>query len=133
MSGVAAVRYLLANSAGLIAVVPATRIMASVIPQGTTLPALSVEHVSGVMRHAIAAPASGNSVIDRVQVTVMATSYAQMKSILALVRAAVPNTRGTVNGVALDSILQDVEGPDIFDHELNAHFQSIDFRVFFTR
>jgi hypothetical protein len=38
MSDVKVVRYLLANSAALVAVVPAAKIQPGVIPQGTVLP-----------------------------------------------------------------------------------------------
>lgn len=133
MSGVAIIRHMLANNANLIAAVPATRIMAGVIPQGTALPAISVTQISGVQRQSIAMPATGNLVADRVQVTVMTAGYPLQKSVLALVRLACPNTRGTVNGIACDSVLPDADGPDLFDPDIPAHFQSTDFIVRFVR
>lgn len=127
MSGVAIIRYKLANSANLTAVVPATRIQAGVLPQATALPAISVTLVSGVTGLQVA-KASGLRT-DRVQITVDAVTYPEVRQILALCRAALPYTRGTVNSIACDSILPDIEGPDGFDDLLKTYFQSQDFMV----
>lgn len=131
MSDVIVTRYLLANNAPVVAVVPATKIMAGDIPQGTVLPAIAVSHVSTLRRHAVAGTAT-EFCAARVQVTVMAATYPQVKSILTLVRAALPRSRGTVNGVAVDSILSDIEGPDFKDDETGAYMQSNDFIVKFN-
>lgn len=130
MSDVAAVRYLLANNAGVIAQVPATRIMAGVLPQGTALPAIAVTHVSTVRRNQVAAT-SVRFCVSRVQVTILASTYQSQKSIAALVRTALPRSRGTVNGVAVDSIVSDIEGPD-FSDEAGIFMGSLDFIVNFN-
>lgn len=127
MSGVGIVWYKLSQSANLTAVVPATRIKAGVLPQATALPAISVTLVSGVTGLQLT-KASGLRT-DRVQITVDALTYPQVRQILALCRAALPYTRGTVNGIACDSILPDIEGPDGFDDLLKTYFQSQDFMV----
>lgn len=133
MSGVKVVRYLLANSAPLTAVVAAAKIAAGPVPQDTELPAIAVTQISGVQTNTVAMNAAAYQVRERIQVTAYAKTYPQMKAILALVRAALPLSRGTVNGVAVDSILPDSDGPDLFDHEAGAHEQSIDFIVKFSR
>ena len=69
--------------------------------------------------------------VSRVQVTVMAASYQSQKDVMALVRAALPRSRGSVNGVAVDSILPDIEGPDFTD-EAGLFIGSIDYRVTYT-
>ena len=130
MSDVKVVRYLLANNATLIAQVPATRIMAGPLPQGTTAPAISVTHVSTVRRESVVATAS-RLCTSRVQVTVLATTYPTQKSILALVRAALPRSRGTVNGVSVDAILIDSEGPDFTD-DAGLYMGSHDFSVTYS-
>lgn len=112
MSDVKAVRYLLANNAGLIAVVPATRIIAGILPQGTTAPAIAVTHVTTIRRQLIASQAE---CVARVQVTVMAATYPLLKSTLALVRAALPRTHGSVNGVNVLGLIVDTTGPDFTD------------------
>ena len=127
MSGVAIVRYKLANYANLTAAVPAARIQAGVLPQNTALPAISVTLVSGVTGLQISKPSGLRT--DRVQITVDALTYPQVRQILALCRAALPYTRGTVNSIACDSILPDIEGPDGFDDLLKTYFQSQDFMI----
>lgn len=127
MSGVAIIRYKLANSANLTAVVPATRIQAGVLPQNTAIPNISVTEVSGV--EGLQLSKASGLCTDRVQVTVDATTYLQVRQILALCRAALPYTRGTVNGIACDSILPDIKGPDGFDDLLKTHFKSQDYIV----
>lgn len=132
MSAVNAIRYLLANNANLIAVVPATKIMAGAIPLNTVLPAIAVNEISGVERHTVAMNTANVLVTSRVQVTVMSKTYTQQKSILALVRKACPVSRGTVNGIAVDSILPDTIGPDLRDDDAGIFMQSRDFMVKFT-
>jgi len=131
LSDVKAVRYLLANNAPLIAAVPAARVFAGLIPQGTTLPALAVSHISTIRRHTV----PGSAVefcTSRVQVTAHASTYASQKQVLALVRAALPRSRGTVNGVKVDAILSDIEGPDFRDDEAGIFMGSHDFIVKFN-
>jgi len=127
MSGVAIVRYLLANSAPLTAVVPAERIKPSVLVEGTPFPLISITSISSTPYNQIN-KTSGLS-MDRVQVTVEADDYLQVKEILALVRAALPYTHGAVNSINCDSLLPDTIGPDGFDNNLMSHFQSQDFIV----
>ena len=49
------------------------------------------------------------------QGTPTGTGYPGVRGLLRLVLAACPNTHGTVNGVNVDSILPDLEGPDLSD------------------
>lgn len=129
MSGIAAARYLLANNATLTAQVPAARIYAGVIPQNTALPAIGLQEVSGVERLTVAMNEAAKFRTDRVQVSVLAATYPSKKTILELVRAALANQSGTVNGVKVDSILPDGRGPDFDDPGANIYEQSHDFIV----
>lgn len=128
MSGVAVIRYLLANDATLTATVPSTRIMAGILPINTTLPAISITQISGsrlnVIKHG-----TNEHITDRVQVTVLATTYPQQKTILNLVKNALPATRGTVNSVVVDSIQQDFTGPDLYNDDPVIYEQSVDYFV----
>jgi hypothetical protein len=128
MSDVKAVRHLLANNASLIAVVPAAKIMAGLIPQGTALPAIAVSHVSTTRQRMIASPGVEHYT-SRVQVTVMATTYPQQKTILGLIKAALPRTRGAVNGVIVGSLLFDLAGPDFRDDEIGSFMGSLDYII----
>jgi hypothetical protein len=131
MSGVIAIRSLLANNTAVLAVVPATKIMAGVIPLDTVLPAIGISHISTTERNTVAMDTAQVMATERVQVTVQAKSYADQKSILELVRKACPNTHGTVNGIEVDSILPEIAGPDLRDDELLIFVQSRDFIVKF--
>lgn len=133
MSGTAIVRSLLAANSPLIAVIPAARIFAGAIPLNTVLPAIAVTQISGVQRNILGMNGTFYQVTDRVQVTVLGMSYALQKSYMTLIRAALPHTRGTVNGFNCDSIIKDVEGPDMFDAATAIYQQSQDWFVKFSR
>ena len=128
MSGVSVVRYLLANDSTLTVTVPAERIKAGILPINTTLPAISITQISGsridVIKHG-----SNEHVTERVQVTVLGTTYPQQKAILGLVKEALPATRGTVNSVVVDSIEQDFTGPDLYNDDPVIYEQSVDYFV----
>lgn len=130
MSDVKAIRYLLANSGALTAAVPADRI-ASDLPQGVALPAIAVSHISTTYRHMIASDGHDHC-RSRVQVTVHAGSRPAQKSILALVRAALPRMHGIVNGVQVDSILKDAIGPDLRNDDIGSFIGSQDFFITYT-
>jgi len=131
MSGVIAIRSLLANNVALIAAVPASKIMAGVIPLGTVLPAIGISHISTVERKTVAMNDAKVMATERVQVTVQAKSYTDQKSLLELVRKACPNQRASVNGIVVDSILPEIAGPDLRDDDLLIFIQSRDFIVRF--
>lgn len=133
MSGIIIIRALLAANSALIAQVPASRIMAGVIPLGTTLPAISLAQISGVVHETVSMLETKRFCTDRVQITVMAKTYPLQKQILALVQTACQNTRGTVNGVYCDSVIPDTTGPDIFDADQTLYFQSQDYKVTYPR
>jgi hypothetical protein len=128
MSDVKAIRYLLANNVSLVAVVPAAKIMAGLIPQGTVLPAIAVSHVSTTRQRMIASPGV-ELLTSRVQITAIATSYPQQKTILGLIKAALPRTRGTVNGVTVGSLLFELAGPDFRDDEIVSFMGSLDYII----
>lgn len=133
MSGVNVVRYLLAANATLIASVPSTKIMAGVLPLNTAMPAIGITQISASSRNIVAMNSSTKMVTERVQVTVMAESYPSKKAILNLVRAALPKTRGTVDSINVDSVIDDTEGPDLDDPATGIYTQSQDFIVRFNR
>lgn len=132
MSGVAIARYLLANNATMIAAVPAARIFAGNVI-GAVYPAVAVTSITGVPRNTVAMTETSRLITERVQITVYAGTYALQKTLLGLVRAALPNTHGTVNAFNCDSVLPDSEGPDLFDDVITIYEQSQDFMVKFSR
>ena len=128
MSGVAVVRYTLANNSALTAVVAASKIMAGVVPLNTVLPAISIRQISGNELATIRR--TGNELVsERIQVSVLAPTYPQQKSILGLIVDALPSLRATVNGVVVDSIERGFYGPDMYAEEPVTYQQSIDYIV----
>lgn len=107
---------------------PATNIVSGVIPQKADIPALSLMKVSSVERMTVTM-AGPRFNAERVQVTVLARTYAQRDDIISLVRDACPLSRGTINGVDVDSVLPAGEGPDDDDIQLTIFEGSIDFIV----
>jgi hypothetical protein len=135
---VAVIRYLLANNAPVLAVVPATRITAGDLPINTTMPAIAVTQISGMPRLTIAMTEPNRINTDRVQVSALfkgpagtpsGAGYPGVAALMVLVLAACPNQNGTINGVAVDSILPDIEGPDLQDDATNLFSRSRDFIV----
>lgn len=133
MSGPAIVRYLLANNANLIAVVPASRIKVGYIRQGATLPAISVKKISGDQENTLAMASGSYLVSHRVQVSLAVQHGVAVVDIWALIRAALTPTGGSINGFTVQAILLDSEGPDIEDRQAITDTSSVDFMVWFTR
>lgn len=129
MSGVAVVRHLLANNAAFVAEVPAARTFGGPIPQAAALPAVGVTLISGMPALPVANAGTKRLHTDRVQVTVHADDYAAKVTILSLAIAAIANRQGVTNGVDLDSILLDIEGPDLDDPGRKIFRRSRDFLV----
>lgn len=128
MNGLAAIRQLLAGNATLTALVPASRIAAGVLPQGTDLPAISVMLVSSVDRN-IPAPGAKRRVTDRVQATVMAANYPAQRQILAAIKKAAADTMPAVTGISDVVVHTDSAGPDFMDEKATIYLGSQDFRV----
>lgn len=122
--GVAIIRALLVADAGVTALVPATRIAAGAMPQGTSLPYISLQLVSSIDRNIIA-PGSKRRVTDRVQVTAVGASYAAMKAVMKAVKKAGADKFATGDGV----IHTDGAGPDLMDETASLYIGSQDFRV----
>ncbi len=124
--------YLLTHNSNLLAAVPLAKISPGVIPGGTTLPAIAISHVSTVRKQMLSAPAS-EFFASRIQVTVMASSYSNLQAVIELVRAALPRTNGAVDGVAVDSLLHEMDGPDFRDDDVGAYLATIDYVVMFNQ
>ncbi|UNK78120.1 DUF3168 domain-containing protein [Sphingopyxis granuli] len=131
MNGVIVVRSLLVADTGVTALVPAVRIVAGMLPQGTLLPAISLMSVSSTDRN-IAAPGPKRRVTERVQVTVLAASYPAAKAIMRAARAAAADRMPAIDGLTDVTVHTDSAGPDFLDEETGIHMQTQDFRVSFN-
>lgn len=138
MSGVAVIRHLLANHAPLSALVPAARIVAGPLKPNTVLPAVAVTEVFSTPLNGIRINEPGKLHTESVQVTWLVkdadatpagTGYVGLKQLGPIILAACPSQRGTVNGVAVDSIAPGLEGPDIYHADIGVHACSRDFIV----
>lgn len=138
MSGAAVIRHLLANHAPLLALIPATRIIAGPLKPNTVLPAIAVTEVFNNPLNLLRINESGKQHTESVQVTWLVkdadatpagTGYVGMKQIAPIILAACPSQRGTINGVAVDSIVPGLEGPDIYFADIGIHSNSRDFTV----
>jgi len=136
MSGIVAIRYLLANDAELTAVVPSSRIKPGNLPLKTLLPAISLRQISSVPQNLINTNDPNRVHTDRVQVTAhfndpsgatAGTGYPGLKAAMKLILAACPSQYGSINGVQVHSIQPQFEGPDFQDESI--HTCSRDFMV----
>lgn len=144
MSGVAVIHQLLATNQALLTALgsgpPAAtaRIKAGDLPLNTVMPAISITQISSVPRNTVKMGEVSVQHTDRVQVSVLARGaqgsppgggYPTVRTLLKLVLAACPHTRGTVNSINVDSITPDMEGPDLSDDATSLYSASRDFFV----
>lgn len=127
MSAEKAIYNMLSNNAPLLAVVPKTRMFAGLVPVNSSLPAIAYNLISNVRPKDIQMVT--RLATSRIQVTVMTKTYAEQKSIIALVRGACDAKQGTFNTVQVDSSMVDIEGPDMRDDDAAIFMQTVDFIV----
>lgn len=141
MSGVSVIRYLLAQNSGLTAVVSASKIKAGDLPLNIALPAIGVKQISSSARLTVSMNSPKTLHTVRVQVSAMVKEsianpqgdgYPGLESIMKLILAACPNQHGTVNSISVDSILPDLEGPDLPGDETGVISRSRDFIVSYS-
>jgi hypothetical protein len=101
------------------------------LPQGTDLPAISLMSVSSVDRN-IPAPGPKRRVTERVQVTVLARTYPEAKTLIAAIRAALADQMPVIDGLFDVTVHTDSAGPDFLDEETGIHMQTQDLRVSFN-
>jgi len=131
-TGIDAVRTALIADATLTGLVPAARIGAGDLPQGITLPALSLTSISKVDRN-IPNPGAYRHVTERVQVMIHAANYPSQKAIEKAVRGAAADQVGfAVSGLVNVTIHTDGGGPDFTNEEASIHLGTQDFRVTYS-
>ena len=133
MSAVAIMRALLIAHAPVAALVPAERVIAGTIPEGTQLPAISVMEVGGDELPTIARAGATTTNVMRVQVTTVALSYAMQKSLMAATKLGPGVHTGTVVGFDLKAVQPAGIGPDLNNLDDDGIYeQSRDFMVTFS-
>jgi len=126
--GIVIVRALLVGDAAMLALVPAERIAGGLMPQGTSLPWLSLALVSSVDRNVIA-PGAMRRVTDRVQVTAAAGTFDAMRAVLQAAKNACADQRPTIDGAGEIVVLSQGRGPDFMDEAASIYLGSRDFQV----
>jgi hypothetical protein len=127
MDGVAVIRALLLEHEPLVALV-GDRIMAGTVPAGVSLPAVGITEVGSNDLDTVARKAAA-LVTARIQVTVYANNYPQMKAALKAAGLGRGVFTGTIAGVKVLSVLRDTVGPDMSDEAPGLAEQSRDFKV----
>lgn len=124
-------RGFLVSRPELIALLPATRITAGVIPNGTALPAIGLTVVSADDRLTLAG-GSSSKVTARIQITVAGKDNKSADDVLRQARAACKNKVGSIAGVpgVVAVHLLNV-GPE-FEHEAGFIVMTQDVRVIYT-
>ena len=119
-------------------IVQSANIRAGILPIDTALPAISVESVSSVQRQTLSMTEARRMHTDRVQVTALVKTqqgfpqggdYGNLVTIMNFILAACVNQSGVINGITVDSILPDIEGPDLFVDNPSILTRSRDFMV----
>lgn len=141
MSSTAIVRALLAANAQITAITPATNsdktnhIWVGVVPQEATLPAIGVSEISNTEDITTSRRLSHGLIRSRVQVTVYAKTYQQMKDLLRLAKLGGGVHTGVVTyggkSHIVRSVLQWGVGPEIPPGDDKIYEQSRDFMVTF--
>lgn len=118
MSGPVVVRAVLVANGALTALVPATKIIADEIaPQGTALPFILLQQISGVDFKPVTLGATIHT-RKRVQIEIHATTATQRLAIKQAVRACLlSDQRPTVAGYNLVTLHTEGEGPDFTSDE----------------
>lgn len=102
------------------------RIYPNVVPQDAGLPAIAYQRISSLRRAVHGSPAS--LARPRVQLTLIAESYSQVKALAAATRAALDGYVGTAGGVVVGVALVDDE-TDEFGNSNNLHVVRQDWMI----
>lgn len=115
----------LANHAGLTALVPAARITPVIRQPGSALPAVVYFKVSDVRVRHMGGDATFSQA--RIQINAYAATYSEMKAIQLQARLALQSHEG--ESPLLFTLTSVEEGADIYDDTAEEHFSSTDFTV----
>ncbi|KPH60354.1 DUF3168 domain-containing protein [Novosphingobium sp. ST904] len=128
MDGTAALVAVTTADARMTALVPAARIMAGVLPQGTLLPAISIMRVSSVTRKTLSKQ-SKTRVTQRVQATIHAATYDEQAAVQKMLVAVADATFPDVDGITEVTVHHDGGGPDFMDEPASLYLGTEDFRI----
>lgn len=134
MSAVAAVRAILVGNAALTALVPAGRITAGEIPQGSAWPALVVYHDETKRLGGAEIAAGAEKLVSVVVVIVAAETYAALTSLSEqYVTNAVHGAHGLYAGAQVHQVLRTRIGRDAWNPDVGIWEREVEIEVIFTR
>ena len=119
--------YTLLTGSSQVTALVGLKIYPGLIPQNTTMPALAYELVSGVDIAPINAQAGGVIMRSRVQISVLARTYAEVKTIQEAVRGALLFKSGLISDVQVLAITRELIGSDERDDESGLYMQAVDY------
>jgi hypothetical protein len=131
MSGVAIIRELLAQHAPVLNIVTADRVVAGILPQGASLPALSVHSVGDNEEATVARNMPNRMMRERVQVTALTKKYTDTARLIKAAYLGPGVKTGFVKGFKVNSIIPLGAGPEIPPGDDGIYEQSRDFMVTF--
>ena len=126
------IKALLEAAAGVTALV-STRIYADELPESEALPAVVMLPISDTPQPPFDATAGSEPCAARIQVMCIADSKLGARTLREAVRVACHLKSGSIGGVTVSAVLQDVAGPLNWDRAAGVADQSIDFTVRYLR
>lgn len=130
MSAVKVIRALLLAHAPVTSIV-GKKVFAGVIDQGVALPALAVREISRSERKTASLNESTVMVTSRVQVSVLANTYPELKALLQATKLSAGSHTGTIAGVSVRAVTREAVGPEMSNDDAKIFEQSRDFMVVF--
>ena len=119
--------YTLLTGSSQVTALVGLKIYPGLIPQNTTMPALTYELVSGVDIAPINAQAGGVIMRSRVQISALARTYAEVKTIHEAIRGALLFKSGLISDVQVLAITRELIGSDERDDESGLYMQAVDY------
>lgn len=120
-----------AITAALLTSVASGRVYPVVRPQAGTLPAVATTLISLVPDGVLDQSAGPNLYLARVQADCYASTFADLKTLVDAVRAAVHLKSGTYAGKTVVASTFDIVGPDGLDLDTGVYSQAVDFLITF--
>ncbi len=128
-NAVAALRAVLVADAELIALVPASRIIAGVLPKKIALPAISITSISRIDDQPLARE-DVRAIWERGQLMIAAKTYPEQKAVEKAARRALDyQLDPSVPGISDVTIIAEGAGPDIFSDDTSIYLGTQDYGV----
>lgn len=131
MDGVTAVRAVLIADGAMTALVPATRIMAGVLPQKTALPGITLQSISTNDRN-IPNPGAYRHVRERVQATILAKTDPSRTAAKLALRKACDAKYPEVDGLIRVTVHLGPGGPEFMNEEASLYLATQDLMVTYS-